>query len=48
MKNVANPDRHHFASDQRLLMAPIEKKVTSVATVQGRHPLRRRSSRGDS
>src|SRR5208283_4862062 len=39
MKKVPSPDRHHAVSDHRLLIAPIAKKTTPVATTQGTSPL---------
>jgi hypothetical protein len=38
MQNVPNPDSHHVVRDQRLLIAPIAKKATPVATTHWMSP----------
>src|SRR3984957_14528071 len=38
IQNVPNPDSHHVARDQRLLIAPIAKKATPVATTHWMSP----------
>jgi hypothetical protein len=38
IQKVPNPDSHHVARDQPLLMAPIAKKATPVAATHGMSP----------
>src|ERR1700722_2174047 len=38
IQKVPKPDSHHVVRDQRLLMAPIPKKATPVATTHGTRP----------